>query len=305
MKWKKHGLVFQPLGQGWRYSHAYIPTPYLITPEILRIYIAFLDSEKVGRIGYVDLEAANPKNILAVSDRPALDIGGPGCFDDHGVTPMTIVPLKDRLLMYYTGWQLSSTVRYYLLTGLAESFDGGKTFTRISKVPILERSDGELIVRSAAHVHHVHDQLWKMWYIGGSKTIMVNGKQVPTYSLCYAESRDGLHWPDKGRVLMEPQGPDEYGFGRPWIEYENGTYKMWYSIRTASRGYHLGYATSENGLDWRRQDEDLNIGAAPDDWYSEMSAFGAVINTKYGKYIFFNGNEYGRDGFGCARLIGA
>ena len=300
MAWEKFGLVYRPPRVGWQHSHAYIPTPFLITDEIIRVYVAFLDDKKIGRIGYVDVKASDPRQIISVSKSPVLDIGEAGCFDDNGVTPMTVLQDGDRLLMYYTGWQLSSTVRYYLLTGIAESLDGGKTYRRISNVPILERSNEELIVRSAAHVHH--DNLrWQMWYIGGSNTIIVNGKQVPTYRLCYGESLDGIEWPRAGKILMEPRAPEEYGFGRPWIIKKDGLYDMWYSIRTISKGYHLGYATSTDGLDWNRKDDEVNLSAQPGDWDSEMTAFSAVIDTSYGRYLFYNGNEYGREGFGIAK----
>jgi len=40
-------------------------------------------------------------------------------------------------------------VRYFLFTGLAESEDGGESFVRASRVPVLDRSDEELHVRSS------------------------------------------------------------------------------------------------------------------------------------------------------------
>ena len=30
-------------------------------------------------------------------------------------------------------------------------------------------------------------------------------------------------------------------------------YRMWYGVRTKSRGYHAGYAESTDGVDWRRR----------------------------------------------------
>ena len=171
--------------------------------------MAFLDELKVGRIGYVDVSARDPRQVVAVSRWPVLDIGAPGCFDDHGVTPMTVVKVGGELRLYYTGWQLSSTVRYYLLAGLAVSRDGGELFSRTSQVPLLERSDSELTVRTATHVA-LHAGIWKMRYIAGSSTIVVDGKQVPTYDMRYLESVDGLKWGDRGRVVMAPAGEDEY-----------------------------------------------------------------------------------------------
>jgi predicted GH43/DUF377 family glycosyl hydrolase len=299
--WKRLGMVYCAGGdQPWRKSHAYVPTPFRLSDEIIRIYAAFLDESQVGRVGYVDVRADNPLQVIAVSEHPVLEIGQPGAFDDHGVTPMTVVRSGSELLLYYTGWQLSDRVRYFLLTGLARSRDGGLTFARTSRVPILERSDAELTVRTAAHVMF-HRGRWRMWYIAGSDTIMVNGKQVPTYDMRYLESADGLAWGAEGKVVMAPEGSDEYGFGRPYVvEAENG-FEMWYSVRTRSRGYHLGYARSDDGLQWVRLDHLVGLQPTESDWDSQMQAFGAVVDCKHGRYLFYNGNDFGRTGFGVAR----
>lgn len=299
--WEPLGLVDCWIGEApWRASHAFVPTPYKLSEERIRVYVAFLDRSQVGRVGYVDVSARDPREVLAVSREPVLDIGAPGCFDDHGVTPMTVTKVGSELRLYYTGWQLSSTVRYYLLAGLAVSRDGGETFLRASRVPLLERSDSELTVRTATHVMF-HGGTWKMWYIGGSGTIVVDGKQVPTYDMRYLESADGLKWGDHGRVVMAPAGEDEYGFGRPYVLETSTGFEMWYSVRTRSRGYHLGYATATDGLHWKRQDDAAGAAPARADWDSQMQAFGAMVECAFGRYIFYNGNGYGRAGFGVAR----
>jgi len=274
----------------------------LISKDIIRVYAASLDEAQIGRVGYIDLDARDPRKVLAVSQTPCLDIGAPGCFDDHGVSPTAIVRDGDAWRLYYTGWQLSSTIRYYLLTGLAISHDGGQSFQRTSQTPMLERSNDELTVRTAPCLLFDHD-VWKMWYIAGSSTIIVDDKQVPTYEMRYLESTDGLKWGSCGQTVMSPTGDDEYGFGRPCVVKKAAGYEMWYSVRTRSRGYHLGYATSEDGLSWQRQDHLAEFSTEPEGWDSKMQAFGTVVDSAFGRYIFYNGNEYGRTGFGAARWV--
>jgi hypothetical protein len=71
MHWQKLGLVYVAnREQSWATSHAYIPTSMMLDEETIRVYVAFLDSEKVGRVGYVDVAAKNPLEILKISDRP-------------------------------------------------------------------------------------------------------------------------------------------------------------------------------------------------------------------------------------------
>lgn len=299
--WERAGLVYCANGDlPWRQSHAYVPTPYLLSGEIIRIYVAFLDAAMIGRIGYVDVSAGDPTNVLGLSDAPVLDIGRAGRFDDHGVTPMTVVAAGDELRLYYTGWQLDPAVRYRLFTGLAVSTDGGETFARTGDAPVLGPTDAERTIRTAAHVVF-EDGLWRTWYIAGSETIVVNGKQVPTYDMRYIESMDGRSWGPEGRLVMAPDNVDEYGFGRPYVLKTSGGFEMWYSVRTRSRGYHLGYAVSGDGLHWERQDHLARIEPMASDWDSQMQAFSAIVDCKYGRYLFYNGNDFGRTGFGVAR----
>lgn len=302
MKWKKLGLVYVPDGeQEWAISHAYIPTSLMLDEEKIRIFAAFLDRKSVGRIGFIDVDAKNPQRILEVSSKPVLDIGEPGTFDDNGVTPICVFKHDHKLYMYYVGWQLGVKVRYFLFLGLAISEDGGESFIRYSKVPVLERSHNELFVRSAAHVHR-HENCWKMWYIASDKWINVYEKQVPTYNIRYLESQDGVTWEKQGKICLDIAENDEYGFGRPFVMIEKNLYKMWYSVRTISQGYRMGYAESPDGISWSRKDKEVGIDVSETGWDSQMICFACVQKTNYGTYMFYNGNNYGETGFGVAVL---
>jgi predicted GH43/DUF377 family glycosyl hydrolase len=302
MRWEKLGLVYCAGGEHeWAQSHAFIPTSMMLDEERIRVYVAFLDRDKVGRIGFVDLDADDPRRILRVSEKCVLDIGKPGTFDDSGVTPMCLLSVDECLYLYYVGWQRGLKVRYYLFTGLAMSHDGGESFQRLSQTPILDRSDGELFVRTAANVIRDGDK-WRMWYIAGSRWIDVGGKQVPTYNMRYLESNDPAIWNKRGDVCLELAGDDEFGFGRPYVVKEDGVFKMWYSIRTISKGYRLGYAESNDGRHWERRDADVGIDVSESGWDSEMICFSCIQKTRSGTYMFYNGNNYGEIGFGVARL---
>ena len=64
MRWRKLGRIYCAEGSSrWARSHAFLPTPMLLTDRI-RVYVAFLDEEKVGRVGYVELATEDPRRIL-------------------------------------------------------------------------------------------------------------------------------------------------------------------------------------------------------------------------------------------------
>jgi hypothetical protein len=300
--WKKLGRVYVAAGhQDWAQSHAFIPTSMMLDHDRIRVYAAFLDHQKVGRIGYVDLNAKNPLEVLKISDRPVLDIGQAGAFDDNGVSPLCIIEYRNQLRLYYVGWQLGVQARYFLFTGLALSEDGGESFQRWSRTPVLERSDKEFFLRSAAHVH-LENGRWKAWYVAGNNWLDLDGKQIPTYNIRYLESGDGIGWGPQGEVCLDFANDDEFGFGRPYVSRENESYRMWYSIRTISKGYRIGYAESGDGRHWLRKDQEAGIDVSGCGWDSQMVCFACIQKTRYGTYMFYNGNNYGESGFGAALL---
>lgn len=303
-RWEKLGRVWTAPGElPWARTHATLPTATMLDEERIRVFVACLDEAKVGRVGYVDVSARDPRQLLAVAERPALDVGAPGTFDDNGVNPLWLIEHEGRLYLYYVGWQLGTRVRYYLFCGLAVSEDGGQSFARVSQAPLLDRADGELFVRTAPCVRR-EDGVWKMWYIGGDSWVEGRGKQLPRYGLRYLESDDPRRWRGPSRLVMDVRGGDEHGFGRPFIVrdavHDGGRYRMWYSVRTISAGYRLGYAESADGLAWERMDEAVGIAPSREGWDSEMVCYSFLQPTRYGIYLFYNGNDYGGTGFGVA-----
>jgi hypothetical protein len=305
MRWRKLGLIYGPDGrQPWAQSHAMIPTPIRLSEDVIRIYVTFCDDRGIGRPGYVDVAANDPRKVIAVSERPLLDPGLPGTFDENGMLACSVVDLgQGRMFMYYAGFELGTQIRYRLMTGLAISEDGGTTFRRHAPVPVLDRSATELYFRCGPCCQHSANR-FRLWYVAGSAWIDVQGKPMPVYDIRYAESGDGIHWPAQGTLQIPLSHPDEHGFGRPWvIPAPDGGFRMFYSVRRKSLGaYRLGYAESPDGNTWTRLDNQLNLDAGPDSFDSAAIMYAAAIEVGGRLYVFYNGNEFGRAGFAAAVL---
>src|SRR5262249_36825669 len=143
--------------------------------------------------------------VLRSAAAPVLGPGAPGAFDDNGVFPTCAVPLPDgRVFLYYVGFELGHHVRYRLLTGLAVSEDGGDSFVRVRRPPILERSPAERLFRCGPQVTRGADGRFRMFYVAGSEWETIAGKAMPVYGLRELESADGVAWPEAGRVVMDP-----------------------------------------------------------------------------------------------------
>ena len=281
---------------------AMLPTPLLVDNSTLRIFLGFCTSENVGRIGYVDVDPENPKNLIQVSKTPVLDIGSPGTFDDNGVVPISVIKKGRVVYLYYIGFQLGINVPYYMFCGLAVSHDNGNTFVRLSKSPVLDRTSEDLFARCGVNV--IQDEgVWKAYYVGGVKDgwTEYNGKRLPLYTMKYIESKDGISWDNQTvKQCLEFNSDDEHGFGRPHVFKEGGLYKMYYSIRTYSRGYYIGYAESSDGVSWNRKDDLAGIGVSLEGWDSMNISYPYIYKYKDKMYMFYNGNGCGKTGFGYA-----
>lgn len=303
MKWRKTGLVYGPAGhEPWARSHAMLPTPLLI-PElgIVRIFINCCDEAGVSRPGFVDVLPDAPTVVVNRSSDPLMDIGHPGTFDENGVLCTSVLRAPDgRLYMYYVGFELGTRIRYRLLTGLAISEDNGVSFTRYSVTPVLERSPDELFFRCGPCVR-LENGLFRMWYVAGSEWLVVGGKPMPRYCIKYLESMNGLEWGSTGRLVLDITREDEHGFGRPWVVQSAAGYAMYYSVRRKSFGaYRMGFATSLDALNWDRHDEDLGLDVEPGGFDSDAIMYAAVIYLDGKEVCYYNGNEFGRAGFGAA-----
>ncbi|HWS55143.1 MAG TPA: hypothetical protein VN228_13490 [Pyrinomonadaceae bacterium] len=302
MRWRKQGMVYGPDGRSeWARHTALQPTPLLTPDGRFRVFVGMRDERGVSRVGFVDVDAANPSRVLRVSGRPALDVGTPGAFDENGVVPCAVVERDGRLYLYYAGYQLGRKVRFYVFGGLAVSDDGGETFRRHARVPVCDRTDRELLFRV---IHSIMREggRWRVWYGGGSEFTTERGYQLPNYNIRYTESADGFSLPEDYAVCVDTGGEDEYRVGRPYVIRHGGLYKMFYSAGTKSRGYRLAYAESEDGVRWERRDAHVGIDVSESGWDSEMQAYPSVVAYGDRVYLFYNGNDYGREGFGYAVL---
>ena len=96
---------------------------------------------------------------------------------------------------------------------------------------------------------------------------------------------------------------NEFGFGRPYLFKKDDKYLLFYSIRDKKEGYIIGYAESDDGHNWIRKDDQVGIYKSETGFDSEMMCYSSVIEVKNKIYMFYNGNDFGRDGFAYAELI--
>ncbi|MFH2204218.1 MAG: hypothetical protein ABIJ96_13955 [Elusimicrobiota bacterium] len=298
-KWRKKGLIFEPAGRvDWIKSYAWVPVVESLDDRgHYRMYFSGRNEANMSQPGAYTFHIDKPKEILDFTAEPVLSLGALGTFDDSGIIPSWILNHAGKKYLYYSGWMQGKRVPFYSSLGAAVSEDNGKTFKKLSSAPLLTRTDIDPLFTASAAVI-VENGIWRMWYTSNTAWRIVDGNPLPRYHLKYAESTDGVCWDRRGRVAIDFLNDDEYAISRPWIVVENGVYKMWYSYRGPS--YRIGYAESPDGIAWNRMDELAGIDVSAAGWDSEMIAYAAVIEHQGGRYMFYNGNNYGQNGIGIA-----
>jgi hypothetical protein len=303
VSWRKLGHVFAPDGSlSWARSYASFPTALALGDGRIRVYFTALDERQDGRVGYVDVDADDPRRVLAVATEPVLDIGGLGEFDDCGANAFGVVASGARTLLYYQGWQRTEKTPFLIFSSVAVSDGPDAPFRKIARVPTLDRTPDEPYLRGAPFVLHDGDR-FRMWYASSTAWSVRDGEPKYRIEVRMTESDDGLRWNGESVSCVEPED-DEYALGRPCLVRDGDIYRMWYSIRSFARPYRIGYAESADGISWTRRDAAAGIERSPSGWDSEMICYAYVVDAGPHRYLFHNGNRHGSTGFGVARWEG-
>lgn len=317
MKWRKLGQIFDPtkvaLPEG---CVAYAQSPQaLVLENRIRIYFSTRAIDKIGgkyrsHVAFVEM-SRDLGQIIAVSPRSVIPLGGLGAFDEHGIFPMNVLRHRDSLLAYTCGWSRRISTPIETSIGLAASRDGGLSFVKCGDGPILGASLNEPFLVGDAFVK-VFDGVFHMWYIFGTAWKRSAPGLAPdrTYKIGHATSSDGVNWTkEEGRrIIADRLGHDECQ-ALPSVIAIDGAYHMFFCYRESadfrtnySRAYRIGHAASWDLQHWTRDDENPGIEPSRDSWDSEMMCYPHAFHCDDRVYLLYNGNEFGRFGFGVAVL---
>jgi hypothetical protein len=316
LRWKKLGKIFDPAVHGlpagcvgWAQSPQAV-----VFDDFVRIYFSTRAVDANGKylshVGFVDMRR-NLREVIRVGDKPVIPLGGLGCFDEHGIFPMNVVKHGDLLYGYTCGWSRRVSVSVETGIGLAISRDGGLNFERIGDGPVLSASLHEPCLVGDGFVREI-EGVFHMWYIFGTGWRQYAEGAAPdrTYKIGHATSPDGVHWTkeEARRIVSDRLGPDE-SQALPSVVTVAGRHHMVFCYRHSfdfrqnrDRGYRIGHAWSDDLVNWTRDDENPALELTPGAWDSDMACYPHVFECDGQVYLLYNGNAFGRDGFGLAVL---
>lgn len=318
MKWVKLGKIFDPtehqLSNG---CLQFAQSPQvLVFNDFFRIYFSTrsvdtTNGKYLSHIAFVDVQK-NFREVIRVSDHTVIPLGELGCFDEHGIFPMSVMRYGDKVYGYTCGWSRRVSVSVDTAIGLAISHDEGVTFQRIGSGPVLASSSNEPCLVGDGFVKVINN-VFHMWYIFGTgwRKFEVNTFPDRTYKIGHATSSNGIEWiKEEARCIISDRiGPNESQALPTVIEIEK-RYHMFFCYRESfdfrkakGRGYRIGHAWSDDLLNWVRDDDHPQMEGTPGEWDSDMQCYPHVFESGGKIYLLYNGNEFGRYGFGLAELV--
>jgi hypothetical protein len=320
MLFEKLGRIFDPTAHHLDSDvRQFAQSPQaLVLPDRVRIYFSTrrtdpLNGKYFSDISFIDMDRGLER-IIGHAREQVIPLGGLGTFDEHGIFPFSPTVLPDgRIWAYTCGWSRRVSVSVETGTGLAMSSDQGATFQQYGSGPVLTASlhepvlVGDSFVRCDGHLFH-------MWYIFGKKWGEPTEHEPPArvYKIAYAASTDGIRWcKDEGKALLpDVLGPDECQ-ALPTVIRLGERFHMYFCYRYATdfrtnpeRGYRLGYAWSDDGRHWTRDDAKGGISRSESGWDADMMCYPHIFAVDNQVYLLYNGNAFGKYGFGAAKLIG-
>ena len=298
--WKKLGHILSPrLDFYWSQSHMSLPTVFL-EGDIVKIFYGSRDCLNRSRISYLNYDIKNNKTLYR-HDKPIIDLGELGTFDDNGMMPCSVIKNDDKILLYYVGWNPRSSVRFSFYSGLAISEDGGNNFYRYSRAPILERTNSEPFVNASPFVIKTNDK-YLMYYVSGEGWIH---KDLPKYNIKIAQSSDGYIWERMNITAVDFDNKGEHALARPVVIYRDNYFQMWFSKKGSNfdlkENYRTGFAYSKDGINWTRDDNLVDLDIGKSDFDNKMICYPYVFKFEKDYYCLYNGNNYGEYGIGLAK----
>lgn len=213
----------------------------------------------------------NPKTLALGKLRAYLLPGERGAYDDAGCMVSWLKRDGPRVLCYFIGWNLPINVPFRNCIGLA--IDQHKLYGPIKDRDLYDPygvgscCDGLRYYLSILGWEYHGARLQARYHI-------VNGR------------------PHSPAITFKDE--TEYAIARPCVVGN----EMWYCYR--GEQYRIGYAV-QTPDHWTRRDDEAGITVGkPGEFDDEAICYPHVFDLDGERYMLYNGNEYGKTGFGLA-----
>jgi len=289
-------IISEDILKSLNMRYASVPFAKQLHGSEYRIFFSSRDRYNQSFGSYLDYDFDKFEITTFPPTNPIITHGNRGYFDDSGVTMSCY--LKELNAIYYMGWNLMKKVPFSNQIGKFELHSDKATIKRSRSTPVLGKCELEPLSFGYPWILSVKDH-YKMWY----DTILEwksNSTSNYKFILRSALSNDGVHW-HKTYEQNFPLIGKEKSIARPCIIHEGGIFKMWCSVNYSGK-YRICYAESKDGDNWKRMDDCIRWHGKKQHWESEEQSYPFLIQNNNSKFLLYNGNEFGKSGFGLCHL---
>ena len=299
MKWHKLGQVYHSEEiNRFLLTHASNPVAIHLSANIFRVFFSGRDKSNRSSVGYIDLDIIEKKVINVCQDAIFTFSDGLGSFFSHGVSIGNTYKSGGKTYMLFMAWQIPKDQHWRGDIGRLLLSNENDNLELVGKSPLLSLDDTDPISLSYPWVMY-DEGMYKMWYGSTVTWKCDNGEMIHTIK--YATSFDGESWKRHGIAVPYLENHSQ-AFSRPSVIKDKNGYHMWNSVRSGlGEKYRIGYSHSEDGSKWT-QSQFSGIDVSPNGWDSEMICYPFVFKHNGQTYMLYNGNNYGKFGFGLAVL---
>jgi len=279
-------------------SHASNPLPINLNEDIYRIFFSGRDMQNRSSVGFVDIDFKTNQQVN-ISKDPLICYGHDNTYYSHGISIGNAYSIQHRTFILFMGWNIPKDEHWKGEIGQLELINKNE-LCLTSEEPFMTVDEEDKVSLSYPFVMF-DDGIYKMWYGSTISWESENGEMI--HVIKYATSKDGVKWVKHGLAIPYELGIAQ-AFSRPTvIKDEKGIFHMWYSFRSGGGSkYKIGYARSTDGISWVRKHEELGLDVSETGWDSEMVCYPYVFKHKEMYYMLYNGNAFGKEGFGLATI---
>ena len=206
-------LLFKPDGRlEWQQEFAQIPFGYVEGKTLRVIFATRRVKDNSGNYNSFPAQAVfslEDFSLLSLDQFPLMDLGQPGCFDESGVMPGSILKLDSgQVAMYYCGWSRSMIVPYRWSIGVAYLNQEGR-FQRKSIGPIIGQSSDHPYLTASPVVSYSLESGYEMFHLTGVSWSLIQGKYEACYRITKSYSIDGINWRASKSLMQSVFWEDE------------------------------------------------------------------------------------------------
>jgi hypothetical protein len=302
MEWRKLGRLFCPGGDRRHpklLTHAANPLPVQLEGDVYRVFFSGRDATNRSSVGAVDIDLMK-RQVVQEHREPVFEHGSECSFFADGVSIGNCYDTPAGRYMLFMGWRNPADAHWHGEIGrlrldreLRLSLDGDGPFMQLD-------ADDAVSLSYPWVMREDSGRGYAMWY--GSTLTWNAGNSEMVHVINRASSEDGERWRKEGLAVPYGIGTAQ-AFSRPTVLSDAAGLHMWFSYRSGTgQAYRIGYATSVDGRNWTLKLEDAGIDVSAQGWDSEMIEYPFVLEHGGERYMLYNGNGYGKTGFGLAVL---